>query len=138
MSTFGTLGCSSSDKNGASDCGSAANPMVFEVKDVSPAIGASVPNSNIVQTFTIVGQHLEFGPDFALPALHTAGTSTPNPITWSLAVSGADTVFTSMPISWATAPGHVELDPGSPVEDTTTSCVWTLPTPTFSYDVTAP
>ncbi|HEY4103094.1 MAG TPA: hypothetical protein VGM44_04350 [Polyangiaceae bacterium] len=112
--------------------------MTFALKDIAPASGSSVPNANIVQTFTIVGQHLDFAPDFALPASHTAGISTPTAIGWTVAVSGADTVFTSEPFSWATAPSHVELDPGGALEDTMTNCVWTLPTPTFSYDVTAP
>ena len=92
-----------------------------------------------MQTFTIVGvNNLEILPTFALPATHTAGAPTPNPVRWALAVSGADTLYTSEPVTWATAPGHVELDPPGLLEDPGTHCVWELPRPTFSYDVTAP
>jgi hypothetical protein len=62
----------------------------------------------------------------------------PDPVGWTVALSGADTVYTSEPITWQTAPGHVELDPPNAFEDTTTRCVWALPTPTFSYDISAP
>src|SRR5665213_2770983 len=98
-------------------CGSASEPKVFTLSGVSPAIGSSVPNSAIVQTFTIVGVNLEILPTFALMAAHTAGAPTPNPVRWALAESGADTLYMSEPITWATAPGHVELDPPGLVED---------------------
>jgi hypothetical protein len=120
------------------DCGSVSAPKLFTLSGVSPAAGSSVPNSAIVQTFTIDGTHLEIMPTFALMAAHTAGKSSPDPVGWFVSLSGADTLYTSQPITWQTAPGHVELDPPGMVEDTTTHCVWVLPTPTFSYDVTAP
>jgi len=120
------------------DCGSVSAPKLFTLSGVSPAGGSSVPNSAIVQTFTIVGMHLKILPTFALMAAHTAGQPMPNPVVWTLALSGADTVYTSQPITWQTAPGHVELDPPGLLEDTSTHCVSMLPTPTFSYDVTAP
>lgn len=132
-----TLGCSSSS-DGGSSCGTAQKPATFTLKDVSPAAGSSVPNSDIVLTFTVVGQLLSFTPPLALhPSLHTAGEPTPNPIHWSASVSGNDIIYTAEPITWATAPGHVQLIPSAPVQDPS-NCVWTLPTPTFSYDVTAP
>jgi hypothetical protein len=120
------------------DCGSQSEPKVLTLSGISPAAGSSVPNTAIVQSFTIAGMHLEILPSFTLMAAHTAGQSTPSPVAWSVSISGADTVYTSEPITWQIAPGHVELDPPGVVEDTTTTCVSVLPTPTFSYDVTAP
>jgi hypothetical protein len=120
------------------DCGSASEPKMLALSGVTPAVGSSVPNAAIVQSFTIVGMHFAITPSFALMAAHTAGQPTPSPVVWSVTASGADTVYTSQPVTWQTAPGHVELDPPGLLVDTTTNCVWVLPTPTFSYDVTAP
>ena len=138
-------GCGSSSSSdpgpnmtATADCGSESAPHLLTLSGVSPAVGASVPNSGIVQTFTIDGSHLQILPTFALMAAHTAGHSTPDPVGWTITVSGADMLYTSQPITWQTAPGHVELDPPGLLEDPTTHCVSVLPTPTFSYDVTAP
>ena len=136
-------GSGSSSDNGpnmtaTANCGSASAPKLLGLSGISPAAGASVPNSEIVQTFTIDDVHLQILPTFALMAAHTAGQPTPSPVEWTITLSGADTVYTSLPITWQTAPGHVELDPPGLLEDTTTHCVSVLPTPTFSYDVTAP
>jgi hypothetical protein len=139
-------GCSSSSSSDSgpnmtatADCGSVSAPKLLTLSGIAPAAGSSVPNSAIVQTFTIVGMHLELTPTFSLMAAHTAGHSTPDPVQWTVSLSDADTLYTSEPITWQTAPGHVELDPPQGVfVDATTHCVSVLPTPTFSYDVTAP
>ena len=128
-----TLGCGSSDAS----CGTASAPDRLTVTNVAPASGASLANAGIVQTFTIAGRHLQIEPSFALAATHTAGISSPNPVHWTIALSGADTLYTSEPITWATAPAHVELNPPGLLQ-TSDGCVLTLPTPTFSYDVSAP
>jgi hypothetical protein len=144
-------GCGSTDNgnNGGSagagpnmtataDCGSLEQPRQFTISDVSPALGASVPNTGVVQRFTIVGQYLQIdNGSFALSAAHTAGAPTPTPIVWTYAPSGGNTVYTSAPITWQTAPGHVEFVPAGLLE-TADGCVSTFPTPVFSYDVTAP
>lgn len=129
-------GCSSSDAKPS--CGTASAPDELTIGNVQPARGSSVPNTAIVQSFTLVGRHLELTPNFKLAATHTAGNTTPTLVHWTITLSGADTVYTSEPITWATAPGHVELDPASLLDDTSSGCILTLPTPTFSYDVTAP
>ena len=119
------------------DCGTVQEPLEFTLKDVSPALGASVPNSGVVQRFTIVGKYLQVdNGSFALSAAHTAGSPSPTPIVWTYAPSGDDTVYTSVPITWQTA-GHVEFVPAGLLE-TADGCVSTFPTPIFSYDVTAP
>jgi hypothetical protein len=96
-----------------------------------------VKNSGIVQTFTVVGQHLQFTPNLALTSAHTAGQPTPSPTKWFVSVSGEDTVYTSEPISWASAPAHVELDSVNSLQ-TSDGCVFKLPQHMFKYDVTAP
>jgi hypothetical protein len=131
------LACGASD-DPTPNCGTAQSPMALEVKDVSPAVDASVANSAIVQTFTLVGQHLQLDTHFAKAAdTHTAGETTPKPLSWTLSASGADTVYTSVPFSWQNAPAHVELDTNS-LMTTTDGCVFALPKQLFKYDVTAP
>lgn len=141
-------GCGSSDNgnNGGgggpnmmatADCGSLSDPLTFTLKDVSPAIGASVPNTGVVQRFTIVGQYLQIdNRSLGVSAAHTAGAPSPSPIAWTYAPSGGNTVYTSVPITWQT-PGHVEFVPTGPLE-TSDGCVSEFPTPVFSYDVTTP
>jgi hypothetical protein len=129
------LACGGSD-DPAATCGTAAAPKPIAIKDVSPAYGASVPNSAIVQSFTIVGQHLQLDLGFSLPPAHTAGQSAPAPMRWSITTSGVDMVYTSEPFSW-TALGHVEVYPSSAFQ-TSDGCILGLPKPLFQYDVTAP
>ncbi len=128
------LACGGSDDE---SCGTAAAPKPITIKDVSPAYGASVPNSAIVQSFTIAGQHLQLDLGFSLPPAHTAGQSVPAPMHWSITTSGADTVYTSEPFSWQTAPAHVEVYPSSAFK-TADGCILGLPKPLFQYDITAP
>jgi hypothetical protein len=53
--------------------------------------------------------------------------------------SGKDTVYTAdPPVTWTTAPGHVELDIGGLFQNQTTGCVSEFPAPLYSYDITAP
>lgn len=141
-----TLGCGSDDPDksmeprmgaATADCGTIQEPLVLTLANVKPALGSSLPNANIVQSFTIVGKLLQLEPSFAHSAAHTAGSAVPSPTSWTIAASGGDTVYTSLPMSWTTAPGHVELGPPA-LLSTEDGCVSVLPTPTFRYDVTAP
>jgi len=132
------LACGGSDGEAPkANCGSLEAPTALEVTDVSPAIGASVTNSGIVQTFTIVGQLLQFTPNLVLTGAHTAGQPTPTPTKWTIIASGENAVYTSEPISWTSAPAHVELDSANKFE-TADHCVFALPKQMFKYDVTAP
>jgi hypothetical protein len=131
------VSCGSSDTKDTPNCGTAQAPMAIELKDVSPALGASVPNSAIVQRFTLVGKHLQIDPSFGLPAAHTAGQSTPALVHWTITLSGADTVYTSEPFAWQNAPAHVELDSVGLLQ-TPDGCISALPTQIFQYDITAP
>jgi len=130
--------CGGSDGDPAKpNCGTTQAPTALEIADVSPAIGASVPNSGIVQTFTVVGKLLQFPPNLALSAAHTAGQPTPTPTQWQISVDGEDTVYTSEPISWTSAPAHVELDSLNMLK-TSDGCVFALPKQMFKYDITQP
>ena len=122
--------------NDAPVCGSAEAPTRLDIKDVSPALDATVTNADIVETFTIVGQRVKFYSPLAFPGTHTAGQMIPTPTQWTLSY-GADTVYTSEPFSWEKAPAHVEVDSRA-VLYTTDDCAWSLPTTIFRYDVTEP
>lgn len=151
-SVFGliALGCGSPDDDeeehsadnprmgrATADCGTVQEPLELTLKDVQPALGSSVPNSALVHAFTIVGKALKIEPAFSAPAAHTAGRVDPEPLSWTLALSGTDSVYTSVPFVWQTAPSHVELIPPGLLV-TPDGCVSVLPSPTFQYDVTAP
>jgi len=131
------VACGGSDAQPTANCGTAQQPMAIEIKDVSPGAGASVKNSAIVQSFTIVGRHLQIESNFGLPAAHTAGQSMPTPMHWAIAASGADTVYTSEPFSWQNAPAHVEIDSAGLLQ-TSDGCISALPEQLFEYDITAP
>ena len=131
----GASACGGSDER---TCGTAQSPVAIEVKDVSPAVNASVANSAIVQTFTLVGQHLHIDPNnLVLPAAHTAGLTIPTQVAWSISLIGADTVYTSEPFSWQKAPAHVEIESAGAME-TPDHCALALPKQLFKYDVTMP
>ena len=119
------------------DCGTVQEPLELTLKDVKPALGSSVPNTAIVQSFTIAGRALKIPLSFAVPAAHTAGRANPEPLAWTYALSGTDTVYTSVPFVWQNASGHVELTPPGLLV-TPDGCVSVLPNPTFKYDVSAP
>ncbi|HYQ01443.1 MAG TPA: hypothetical protein VER96_22375 [Polyangiaceae bacterium] len=133
------LACSGSDDSTPQTpgCGTQQAPTALEIKDVSPALDASVKNSSIVQTFTVAGHALKFTPNLAAPAAHTAGLPTPNPTKWTLSLNGSDAVYTSEPIAWSNAPGHVELDSLNLLK-ADDGCFYALPQQMFKYDVTAP
>ena len=132
------LACGGSDDSAPqTNCGNTQTPRALQLKDVSPAIGASVPNSGIVQTFTVVDQLLQFSPNLALSTAHTAGQPTPTPTKWSITVDGGNTVYTSEPISWASAPAHVELNSLNMLK-TDDGCIFALPKQMFNYDITLP
>ena len=65
------------------DCGTVSNPDLFEITNVEPAPGASLPNSAIVHRFKIVGTVYVNMLQPAFPAAHTAGEPTTDP-TWAI------------------------------------------------------
>jgi hypothetical protein len=135
-----TVGCGGGDEGGGDgkpDCGTASSPDPFVIANVTPAPGASVPNANIVHTFKIVGNVYAPSLALAMPATHTAGLPTPNPTMWALAAESDGMLYTATPITWMTAPGHVEVQLAGAYADPD-GCVFAFPSPMFSYDITAP
>lgn len=119
------------------DCGTVQEPLELVLKDVKPAPGSSLPNADIVHGFTVVGKLVKLELAFAHAGSHTAGLPIPATTNWTYGVSGADTVYAALPMSWTSAPGHVELTLPSLLMEAD-GCVFSLPTPMFSYDITAP
>lgn len=119
-------------------CGTIDEPLLLELTERLPADGASVPNADIVQGFTVHGLDVlidEFA--FAKSSLHTAGD--PTPATFSITPSAvADGVvrYDFAPLRWDEAPSHVELVTAAVYRSG--ECVYALPTPLFRYDVTEP
>ena len=124
------------DGGGGSDCGTVSNPDSFVIANVEPAVGASVPNAAIVHRFKIVGDVFVDTLPTTLPAAHTAGEPVADP-TWMLTRESDGTAYASSPVTWATAPGHVEVN-FTGVYAAPNDCVLAFPSPIFSYEVTAP
>jgi hypothetical protein len=140
VAAFAVIGCGSSDdKTASNSCGTTLEPTLQTLSNILPAAGSSVPNSAIVHSFTIDGKLLEVTPSFGEAAAHTAGDPIPVTLTWTFAPSadGKSTVYTADPVTWTTAPSHVELDWGGDIQDLTSGCVSYFQNPVFSYDVTA-
>ena len=142
------LGCGSQSRPTTADdghghgasyaCGTQSAPVTLLIKDVAPAVGTTVPSQSIVQQFTLVDAPFMLTTlKFVYLPEHTAGTSSPNPLQFTVVAQGKDLVFASTADSWSTAPGHVEV--GVPdMLATDNGCVFVFPSPLFSYDVTSP
>jgi len=128
--------CACSGTSNQLDCGGINAPTVLTLVNLVPALGDSVPNTAIVHSFSITDD-IVFS-DIALDylATHTAGTPDPA-LTFTYTISDQTTDLTSPPVVWTSAPGHVELD-APIVYQTPDGCGYKLPSPLFSYDVTAP
>lgn len=119
---------------GTPGCGTASDPTLLTLRDVSPVPGSTVAGDAVVHAFTIVDapgliQQLTF----QLPAAHTAGTPDPAQLAFTITQDGADLVYTAAPVAWSTVPAHVELSVTGAFE--ADGCVYAFPSPLFSYDV---
>ena len=134
LGLFGACACSGTSSQ--DDCPGINDPTVLTLVNVNPALGDSVPNEAIVHSFSITDD-IAFS-DIALAYLETHTAGTPDPaIEFTYTISTTTTDLTSAPIVWSNAPGHVELE-APIVYQTPDGCAYTLPSPLFSYDVTAP
>jgi hypothetical protein len=123
-------------------CGTPDNPAVLHVGRRSPALGATVKNRAIEESFTVEGSpiYLELPPyPFSVleetPA-HTAGyVGYQSATQWSSGVADGDVTIARTVDAWSEAPGHVELAVivGWQSEQ---GCYYRLPDPILSYDVT--
>jgi hypothetical protein len=107
------------------------------LRDVTPPIGGTVVNKDIVQRFTVVNAPgIMSTVNIAMvPGRHTAGNPTFASQDWKVTAVGKDITYETTVSNWEIAPGHVEVVPlGGGVAD---GCHFTLPSPLFSYDVTA-
>lgn len=131
------IGCGGDDGDERT-CGTIDEPLVLELADLVPADGASVPNVGVVQGFTLRGLNAlidEFA--FVKSSLHTAGDPTPAVFSITPSAVADDAVrYDFAPVTWGAAPGHVELVTAAVYRSG--ECVYSLPTPLFRYDVTAP
>ena len=119
-------------------CGTVEAPVTFVLKDVAPAGGTTVTNQGILEQFTIVDSPFLFSSlTFELLAAHTAGTSSPNPLAFTLSREGKDLICSTNIDSWSMAPGHVEVAVHGILEGDN-GCAFVFPVPLFSYDVTSP
>jgi hypothetical protein len=109
---------------------------VLTLSDVTPALGASVPNQAIVHSFSVLDDIAFEDIALSYPAAHTAGDPEPD-IAFTYTITAESTDFAAAPVVWSHAPGHVEID-APVVYQTTDGCAYTLPSPLFSYDVEAP
>ena len=135
--------CESEGGGGAGDttgggprCGTVEAPTTLELAGVTPAPGSTVENRDIVQAFTVVDPPGLFNEmQFMTATGHTAGAASTArlQITIDVMAEGGHR-YTVAPVSWATAPGHVELVVTTPFEGPD-GCIWAFPTPLFSYDL---
>ena len=131
-----TLACGCLGQSDQNTCAGVNDPTVLTLSDVTPALGAVVPNDSIVHSFSVLND-IAFE-DIALSdlATHTAGNPDPA-IEFTYTIAAESTDFTSPPVVWSRAPGHVELE-APVIYQTTDGCAYALPSPLFSYDVEPP
>ena len=131
------LGGSGCGSGGEGSCGTTSNPTILTLRDLTPPIGGTVVNKDIVQRFTIVNapglmSTVNFAP---VRGIHTAGSPTLGSQGNSITQVGGDITYEMPVANWEIAPGHVEMVPIGGGFDG--DCYFTLPRPVFSYDVTA-
>jgi hypothetical protein len=128
------LGCS--DDPAAPTCAGISSPAVLELAELTPAVGATVPNDDIVHSFLVTGDVAFTSIAFAYSKAHDAGKASPE-LELSYSQEDDGVLYTAEPTTWENAPGHVEM--AVPVVyETSEGCGYRLPFPLFSYDVTAP
>lgn len=132
-------GCGDSDNGSSADsgiCGTAAEPGILKLSNLSPALGGSAVNRNIVHSFTIVNAPANYY-DFVLlhGDGHSAGLSTPDSPRFTTTKTGNNISYQMTIDSWSHAPGHVVLNTNGTFE-TSKGCRWVFPSPMFSYDIT--
>jgi hypothetical protein len=133
-----TLACGGGDEGGEAkpDCGTESDPDLLVLANVEPTVGAAVPNTGIVHRFKILGTIQPTTLTLGLPAAHTAGLPIPNPTMWQPTPESDGYLYTSSPMSWTTAPSHVQIEVGM-LRDPE-GCIYAFPSPLFSYEITAP
>jgi hypothetical protein len=134
-----TLACSSSssDTPAAPACNTQAMPKTFTVSGVSPAMGASVPNMDIVEKFTIAEPLALDRFSVLTTAAHTAGNEPVGTQFGGVQNADGSISYSSTPITWQMA-GQVEFSFVDIYQRQSDGCYYAFPKPMFSYTVTAP
>jgi hypothetical protein len=137
LSVIGAAGCGSDDPKAAAEptCPTGTGTILFTIADVSPAVGATVPNQAIMEKFTIKNAPARPA-SFSMGILptHTAGLPNPNNATINVTALGDDLIYWTTVDSWTTAPGHVDIVMSSRYQ-ADDGCIYGFPAPMFSYDV---
>ncbi len=116
-------------------CGTHAEPGILKVVDLTPPMGATVDNRDIVHSFTVIDAPAEFRNfELRFGPRHTAGQPRPENPRFTV-VTVENRVFYQLTISsWSLSPAHVEAV-ASAGFDTSAGCSWRFPSPLFSYDI---
>jgi hypothetical protein len=135
--TGGSAGSGGSAGGGGGPCGTEAEPTLLEVIEVVPEVGATVPNLDIVQAYTVTNGPAPLGSfNFEYLADHTTGNYTAAP---QIRIQADDVGYRytfDPPIAWENV-GHVEFRQTDVFEDGD-GCFWKLPSPLFDYEVVTP
>jgi len=116
-------------------CGTHAAPGILSLANLSPAMGATVANQNIVHGFTVLGAPAEFNNfELRFGPSHTAGLPVPEKPKFAMTPAESDIVYQLTIDGWTHAPAHVELLASGGFE-TMQGCAWDFPSPLFSYDI---
>ena len=117
-------------------CGTEDVPGELRITKHAPALGASVKNLAIEESFTVGDSPIDFDVQGILveAAAHKAGYDVSEFDSWGYSVSGRDVTFQRVVDSWSEAPAHVELEAiaGWKTEE---GCHYKLPKPALSYEV---
>jgi hypothetical protein len=132
----GNGGTTSSTGAGTPGCGTPEAPTPFTLSDLGPPAGASVPQSNVVHTFTTTNAPgVVESVTFLFGAANTAGTPM-GMFSFTITDNMNGTYrYDAAPVTWPTAPGHVEFAVQE-VFEFPNGCFYAFPNPLFSYDVT--
>lgn len=126
-------GCSGSSSDIV--CGGVGAPTELHVGNVTPELGSTVVNDDIVHSFSVLDDIAFDDMALTLAPAHTAGASDPA-LSFAYKISATTTDYTAAAVTWETAPGHVELNSNA-IYQTPDGCAYRLPTPLFAYDLDA-
>jgi len=137
VSTAVCIGCGGDDGPNNPSCGTAAEPTILEITNVTPAKDSTVVNDAIVQEFTIVDSPGIFSSlTLVVTSNHTAGSADIAQLGFLVSQDeGMLHYKATSGVTWTNAPAHVELSVVEKFEHA--GCYYAFPEPLFSYDIKA-
>ncbi|MEM9695257.1 MAG: hypothetical protein AAGA56_22130 [Myxococcota bacterium] len=139
VDTDSTTDSTTTDDIGDPNCGTIESPVPYDISDVSPAIGATVPNG-VRHTFTLnnANEVPNFGGmgglSLAFSASHTAGNPDAD-FSFMVMDQLPMVTFQWEPVQWPTAPGEVQISIEGGIYVAENGCVFSFPDPLFQYSV---